>query len=230
MVWPTKTEEGRAVLSWHFLSSLQPDAVDLPLQIYRRMLRNIDDMVQRFADEAFTPLFEWLAEQLQYRSSAVHTLRRYVYLTERFNRVDLGAQFSKRSETGEELYNDELQKFLFQDAHYVTYAKPRSATGGPDLIGELEGEDPMVMDGTLYKGGVAYVAKGVRQVYEYAQDYGKNWPNWWSSTARRTAPWWSTATAQPTPGHRTSNWRGCVCTSWSCAQCRQRPRRARWVR
>lgn len=176
MVWPTETEEGRAVLSWNLLSELQPARAEgLAVQIYGRTgIRNIDDTVQRLAREAFAPLFEWLTEQLQYRSSVVFTLRRYVYLTERFNRVVLNAQFVERTTTGEELYNDDLQKFLFQDAHYVTHAKPRSTTGEPDLIGELDGEDPIVLDGKLYTGSLAYVAKGVRQVYEYAQDYGKH--------------------------------------------------------
>lgn len=176
MVWPTETDAGRAVLIWNLLRELESArAEDLAVRIYGRTgIRNIDDMVQRLAREAFAPLFEWLTEQLQYRSSVVFTLRRYVYLTERFNRVALDAQFQERTPTGEELYNDDLQKFLFQDAHYVTQAKPRSTTGEPDLVGELDGEDPIVLDGKLYSGSVAYVAKGVRQVYEYAQDYGKH--------------------------------------------------------
>ncbi|WP_405583521.1 hypothetical protein [Streptomyces sp. NBC_01190] len=175
IVWPTQTEEGRAVLAWDLLSSLQPDqAENLAVQICARTTRNIDDMIRQFAHDAFTPLFDWLAEQLQNRSSVVAALRRYVYLTERFNRVALNAQYLERTSTGEELYNDDLQKFLFQDAHYVTYAKPRSTTGEPDLVGELEGEDPIVLDGKLFKGDVAYVARGVRQVYEYALDYGKH--------------------------------------------------------
>lgn len=62
------------------------------------------DITRRFARQAFTPLFEWLTEQLQYRSSVVFALRRYVYLTERFNRVALDAQFRERAPTGEELY------------------------------------------------------------------------------------------------------------------------------
>lgn len=176
VVWPTETEEGRAVLGWNLLSTLDPDqAKHLALEIYGRTgIEYIDVMIQRLAKEAFTPLFGWLTEQLQYRSSVVFTLHRYVYLTERFNRVALDAEFSQRTATGEELYNDDLQKFLFQDAHYVTHAKPRSTTGEPDLVGELDGEDPIVLDGKLYTGSVAYVAKGVRQVYEYGQDYGKH--------------------------------------------------------
>ncbi|MFJ3673797.1 hypothetical protein ACIPSE_45880 [Streptomyces sp. NPDC090106] len=175
--WPTETEEGRAVLGWNLLSTLEPaDAERLALSIYGRLSSSttIDTMVQMLARDAFTSLFNFLGEQLQYRSSVIFTLRRYVYLTERFNRVALDAQYKEQTATGEELYNDDLQKFLFQDAHYVTHAKARSTTGEPDLIGELEGEDPIVLDGKLYTGSVAYVGKGVRQVYEYAVDHGKH--------------------------------------------------------
>lgn len=66
MVWPTETEEGRAVLSWNLLSSLHPDrAADLAFRIYRRSgTKNSGS-----PHEAFTPLFKWLTERLQYRSS-----------------------------------------------------------------------------------------------------------------------------------------------------------------
>lgn len=177
VVWPANTEEGRSLLSWNLLNTLRPEeAVDLAVRIYSRAGgRNIDEMVRRLANEAFTPLFGWLTEQLQRRSSVVYTLRRYLYLTERFNRVALDAEYSTRTSTGEELYNDDLQKFLFQDAGYVTAAKVRSTSGEPDLVGELEGDDPIVLEGKLFDArGVSYVAKGVRQVYEYALDYRKS--------------------------------------------------------
>ena len=176
IVWPTETEEGRAVLSWGLLSTLGPEnAESLAVQIYSRTgMNDLDAMIRRMAEDAFLPLFAWLQEQLQRRSSVVYTLRRYGYLTERFNRVDLDSQYKARTATGEELYNDDLQKFLFQDAGYVTHAKARSASGEPDLIGELDGEDPIVLEGKLFDDrGVTYVAKGVRQVYEYAVDLGK---------------------------------------------------------
>jgi len=177
IVWPANTEEGRSLLSWNLLNTLRPEeAVDLAVRIYNRTgSRNIDEMVRRLANEAFTPLFVWFTEQLQRRSSVVYTLRRYLYLTERFNRVALDAEYSTRTSTGEEVYNDDLQKFLFQDAGYVTAAKVRSASGEPHLIGELEGDDPIVLEGKLFDTrGVSYVAKGVRQVYEYALDYRKS--------------------------------------------------------
>ncbi|WP_099908837.1 hypothetical protein [Streptomyces sp. TLI_171] len=176
IVWPTDTEEGQAALAWDLLDNLDPDRVEhLAVDIFVRAgVNNIDHMVGRFATEVFTPLFQWLSEQVQRTSSVVHTLRRYVYETETFSRDALYAEYLTRTSTGEELYNDNLQLHLFRDGEYVTYAKVRSASGEPDLVGDLDTWDPIVLDGKLYKRDLKYVGKGVRQVYDYAVDHNKH--------------------------------------------------------
>ncbi|WP_030274520.1 hypothetical protein [Streptomyces sp. NRRL B-24484] len=175
IVWPTETEEGRAALIWDLLRTSGDQAADHAGDIFARAGNsNYDHMVRRMAAEAFRPLFVWLIQQLRRRSSVVYTLRRYVYLTERFYRTELDAKFQNRTSTGEELYNDHVQEFMFRDAGYITSAKQRSASGEADLVGELDGEDPIILDGKLFKGDLKYLARGVRQVYEYAVDHGKH--------------------------------------------------------
>ncbi|MEV4559029.1 hypothetical protein AB0K51_18855 [Kitasatospora sp. NPDC049285] len=175
VVWPTATEEGRALLGWELLSSLRADeAENKAVDIFGRTGGDIDTWIRQMANDAFTPLFVWLLEQLQRRSSVTHALRRYLYVTETFERDALHVEYLTRTTTGEELYNDHLQKFLFLDGEYVTYAKVRSASGEPDLVGELDTWDPIVLDGKLFKNDLKYLAKGVRQVYEYAVDHGKH--------------------------------------------------------
>ena len=177
VVWRTSTEEGRAALAWDFLSTAGPgQAKSLAMHIFMRSGEtHIDAKVNNLATEVFTPLFEWLLERVQRTSSVIHTLRRYVHRVETYDRDALHALYLERTATGEELYNDDLQKRLFDDGDYITYAKVRSASGEPDLIGDLDSWDPIILDGKLYKAGkTKYVANGVRQVYEYAADYGQH--------------------------------------------------------
>ncbi|WP_338933255.1 hypothetical protein WEB32_34900 [Streptomyces netropsis] len=66
------------------------------------------------------------------------------------------------------------QKFLEGD--HITHAKPRSASGEADLIGDLDGRDPLVCDGKIFDGsgrGKGYLVKGVHQIIKYAHDYGQ---------------------------------------------------------
>ncbi|WP_331731700.1 hypothetical protein [Kitasatospora sp. NBC_01300] len=177
IVWRTSTEEGRAALVWDFLTTAPPgQAESVALNVFMRSgEKRIDTMVNQLATEVFTPLFEWLLERVQRTCSVIHTLRRYVHRVETYDRDALHALFLERTATGEELYNDDLQKRLFDDGDYVTYAKVRSASGEPDLIGDLDSWDPIILDGKLYKAGkLKYVANGVRQVYEYAVDHGQH--------------------------------------------------------
>ncbi|MEU3497598.1 hypothetical protein ABZ747_29415 [Kitasatospora cineracea] len=177
VVWRTGTEEGRVALAWDFLTTIGPGQTEAAaIEIFLRSGEgNIDRLVNNLTTEVFSPLFEWLLERIQRTSSVIHTLRRYVHRVETYDRDALHALYLERTATGEELYNDDLQKRLFDDGDYVTYAKVRTASGEPDLIGDVDSWDPIILDGKLYKvGKVKYVANGVHQVYEYAVDHGQH--------------------------------------------------------
>jgi hypothetical protein len=127
-------------------------------------------------EQALTPLFDYLGDQVGDQSSVLHILTRYVARVEWFDRSDLYQRFEDNRPTGEEVYNLDLQRFLFLEGNYVTHAKARSASGEADLIGGLDTDDPLVCDGKIFDGGSrgpAYLAKGFNQVLQYAHDYGK---------------------------------------------------------
>jgi hypothetical protein len=66
---------------------------------------------------------------------------------------------------------------LFLEGDHITHAKPRSASGEADLVGELDGRDPLVCDGKIFDGssrGKSYLVKGVHQILKYAHDYGQH--------------------------------------------------------
>lgn len=50
-------------------------------------------------------------------------------------------------------------------------------SGAADLVSGLEGPDPLIEETKLYNGdnyGVPYIAQGLNQAVQYAQDHGKN--------------------------------------------------------
>ncbi len=180
--WPSRTEEGRAVLVWGLMRDIaeaEPSNGDAALHIAMEYSNesHMQDSWREFAEDILQPLFDYLSDRVGAESSVLHTLERYRIRIEWFDRQDLYDRFEASTRTGEEVYNLDLQRFLFLEGDHLTHAKPRSASGEADLIGDLDGHDPIVCDGKIFDGssrGKSYIAKGVHQVIQYAHDYGQH--------------------------------------------------------
>lgn len=176
--WPSETEEGRASLTWRLMQSLADSPTPgAALKSAHSVTRenNHNSAVRKFTEDALSPLFDFLDEHLGDQQSVIITLAGYVRRVEWFDREELYRHFESARRVGEEVYNLDLQKFLYLDAHYITHAKARSASGEPDLIGGLDTEDALVCDGKILDGGKkSYLAKGVNQLLQYANDYHKS--------------------------------------------------------
>ncbi|MEU9271972.1 hypothetical protein AB0E04_42205 [Streptomyces sp. NPDC048251] len=181
-VWPSRTEQGRAALIWELMQDIaskeasNPD-VGLRTAIGYSMQRRHQDSWREFAEDILQPLFDFLSERVGAESSILHTLERYRTRIEWFDREELYTRFTADTANGEEVYNLDLQRFLFLEGDHITHAKPRSASGEADLIGDLDGRDPLVCDGKIFDGksrGKSYLVKGVHQIIKYAHDYGQH--------------------------------------------------------
>lgn len=181
-VWPSRTEQGRATLVWELMQDIaakeasNPD-VGLHTAIGYSMQQRHQDSWREFSEDILQPLFDYLSERVGSESSILHTLERYRTRIEWFDREELYARFDADRANGEEVYNLDLQRFLFLEGDHITHAKPRSASGEADLIGDLDGRDPLVCDGKIFDGsgrGKGYLVKGLHQVVKYAHDYGQH--------------------------------------------------------
>jgi hypothetical protein len=138
-------------------------------------LKNINARWQAFAEQVIQPLIDFLDERVGDESSVLFVLERYVHMIEWFDRDARYAAFEADTANGEEVYNLNLQRFLFQEGGYITHAKARSASGEADLIGGLDTDDPLVCEGKLFDSrGKSYLARGCHQVIKYAHDYNQS--------------------------------------------------------
>ncbi|MFD1663701.1 hypothetical protein ACFSL4_37470 [Streptomyces caeni] len=180
--WPSRTEEGRATLVWELMQDTAGKEADDPevgMRVAMGYSRksNLQDSWREFAEDILQPFFDFLSERVGTESSILHTLERYRTRIEWFDREELYARFEADRPNGEEVYNLDLQRFLFLEGDHITHAKPRSASGEADLIGDLDGRDPLVCDGKIFDSksrGKSYLVKGVHQVVKYAHDYGQH--------------------------------------------------------
>jgi hypothetical protein len=194
--WLSRTEAGRAWLAWRLMDHLAANfeaGENYPVEHYAARFRDLlpkhgpassvrrtnDYVVQEFVKQIFLPLFQYLGDQVGLGTAVVHVLQRYVARIEWFDRSDLYRRYQEAvtaGRVGEEVYNLDLQRFLFLDGGYITQAKARSASGEADLVGGLDTDDPLVCEGKLFDGsgrGKSYLAKGFHQVIMYAHDYNK---------------------------------------------------------
>ncbi|MEU0203513.1 MULTISPECIES: hypothetical protein [unclassified Streptomyces] len=181
-VWPSRTEQGRVALIWELMQDVaskeasDPD-VGLRTAIGYSMQKRHQDSWREFAEDILQPMFDFLSERVGAESSILHTLERYRTRIEWFDREKLYTRFDDDRANGEEVYNLDLQRFLFLEGDHITHAKPRSASGEADLIGDFDGRDPLVCDGKIFDGqgrGKGYLVKGVHQIIKYAHDYGQH--------------------------------------------------------
>lgn len=183
LIWPARTEEGRATLVWdlmkrHAAADTAGRGDELTMYYGHGVgasERTQGAMWQMFVEQVIQPLIDFLDERVGDQSSVLFVLERYVHIVEWFDREQLHVEFEADTANGEEVYNRDLQRFLFQDGGYVTHAKARSASGEADLVGELDTDDPLICEGKLFdRRGKTYIARGVHQVIKYAHDYNKS--------------------------------------------------------
>ncbi|MEV4583116.1 hypothetical protein AB0K16_58895 [Nonomuraea jabiensis] len=229
-VCASRTEEGRATPVRELMQDIAAqDEHDSQVGFRTAMdysrKSNLQDSWREFTKDISQPLFDFLSERVGAESSILHTLQRYRTCIEWFDREELYVRYTADTRNGEEIYNLDLQRFLFLEGDHITHAKPRSASGEADLIGDLDGREPLICDGKIFDGdgrGKSYLIKGLHQIIKYAHDYGST-PLTSSSTTSPTSSSTFPPTAFPAPGRRTPNWPVFGCISSTSASCRRPP-------
>jgi hypothetical protein len=183
--WPSQTEEGRAALIWHLMRQIAAEDLDgtdgtrMVINYARPVSSgtNITDMWREFAERILRPLFDHLDERVGAESSILYTLERYIRRVEWFERDDLHRRYEADRQTGEEVYNRDLRKFLFSEGVNMPFTQAKSASGLSDVLTDLDTEDPFIGEVKLFDAGnhgKRELATGVNQATAYAQDWKKN--------------------------------------------------------
>jgi hypothetical protein len=182
--WLSQTEAGRATLVWHLMRRMAAedrDGTDGPRIVitYAHAVSsetNITDMWREFAERILRPMFDYLDERLGAESSVLYTLERYVRRVEWFERDDLYQRYLANRQSGEEVYDRDLRKFLFSEGINMPFSQAKSASGLSDVLTDLDTDDPFIGEVKLFDAdnhGKRELATGVNQATQYAQDWRK---------------------------------------------------------
>ena len=139
--------------------------------------KNINDKCRAISDMYFKPLYEYFAENIVETNSILYLLNRYRHNVEWFRRSQLYTAYTGNTRVGEDTLTRDLQEYLHNQGIDYPFSQPVSPSGRADLVGQLESDDPLVLEVKLFNPDTSYdkgyIRKGLTQAYIYAHDYGK---------------------------------------------------------
>ena len=126
----------------------------------------------------FLPFYEYLDEHIEDYGIIHYLLQRFKFRTETFDGEGIYSLYKSDSKRSETLLEREVRKFLFDQGVDYPLSTPLSTSGRSDVVADLHTEDPLVLEIKIFdldRGyDRAYIRKGFRQIYDYANNYNKN--------------------------------------------------------
>lgn len=178
LTWPVRTESGKTTLVWTLMQRLANGEVTG--REWRNLMvvfdTNLQEATRGMGERLFAPLFDFLTERIGEDSNILYVLERYVRRVEWFERERLFAEYTTQRTRGEEVYDRDLRRFLFDEGINMPFSQAKSASGLSDVLTELDSDDPLVCEVKLFDAdnhGKRVLGAGLNQVTQYAHDYGK---------------------------------------------------------
>jgi hypothetical protein len=139
---------------------------------------NFEQSKSNLIEEYISPIIYVLHDRLDKSSSVIYLLEKYKRRTEWFTNKNLLEQYNSASANYEQILEDDLRLFLFDQGIDYPFSTPSSASGRADIIGEIDTEDPLVVEIKIFDKrknyGKTRIKDGFSQIVKYANDYNKD--------------------------------------------------------
>lgn len=140
--------------------------------------RDFETTKKNIIEELITPIFYYLHDQLDKSSSVIYLLEKYKRRTEWFTYNDLLSKYKSAIKNYEQIFEDDLRLFLFDQGIDYPFSTPKSTSGRGDIIGSIETNDPLIVEIKILdkekKYGKKRISDGFSQIIKYANDYNKD--------------------------------------------------------
>src|SRR5690606_12556230 len=108
----------------------------------------------------------------------IYLLEKYKRRTEWFTYNELLNKYKIASKNYEQIFEDDLRLFLFDQGIDYPFSTPKSTSGRGDIIGSIETNDPLIVEIKILdkekKYGKQRIYDGFSQIIKYANDYNKD--------------------------------------------------------
>lgn len=137
-----------------------------------------DEKKTEIIEYFISPIINYLHDKLDKSNSTIFLLEKYKRRTEWFTKKLLYNQYIKAIKNYEQILEDDLRLFLFDQGIDYPFSTPLSATGRADIVGEIETEDPLIVEIKIFDRKKDYgkqrIKEGFTQIVKYANDYNKD--------------------------------------------------------
>lgn len=161
---------------YHFCKWIIDD--DMDFRYLNVLSSNPKDAFETFKDSFIIPLIDFIHDQLDQVNYILYILEKYKLRTEWFTKQELYQRYSTIKSNFEELLEEDLRLFLFDQGVDYPFSTPKSASGRADVISLIDTDDPLVLEIKIWDSKKGYkkdrVISGFAQIVKYANDYHKD--------------------------------------------------------
>ncbi len=140
--------------------------------------RDFDDSKMKILDNYISPILYFLHDKLEKLNSTVYLLEKYKKRVEWFSKNKILETYNSADKSFEKILEDDLRLFLFDQGVDYPFSTPSSASGRADIIGEIETNDPLIIEIKIFDRKKGYgkdrIKDGFTQIVKYANDYNKD--------------------------------------------------------
>lgn len=137
-----------------------------------------NNKVSKFVEVFITPIVNHLNDRLDGSNSTLYLLSKYKKRVEWFTKEVLLEKYKSASKNFEQILEDDLRLFLFDQGIEYPFSTPKSPSGRADVVGDLESNDPLVLEIKIIdkekQYGINRLQSGVSQILQYVKDYHKS--------------------------------------------------------
>jgi len=139
---------------------------------------SFDENLGNFLDNYIEPVVNFIHDKLDEANFVLYLLEKYKKRTEWFLHKKLVEKYRKATGSYEQIFEDNLRLYLFDQGIDNPFSTPRSASGRADIVGLIDSKDPLILEIKIFDTEKGYrknrVIEGFSQIIKYSNDYNKN--------------------------------------------------------
>lgn len=140
--------------------------------------RDFEDTRKDIVEGYFSPIFYYLHDKLDKSNSTIYLLEKYKRRTEWFTAQQLLETYNSSGKNYEQIFEDDLRLFLFDQGIDYPFSTPKSTSGRGDIIGSIDTNNPLIIEVKIFDRRKGYgknrIIEGFSQIIKYTNDYNKD--------------------------------------------------------
>lgn len=172
-------EVDHAAFCYQFIKFFCASAGDYNLQskmFFQK--RDFEDTKSSIIEEYISPIIYFLHDKLDKSNSTIYLLEKYKRRTEWFTKNDLLTKYLTATKNYEDIFEDDLRLFLFDQGIDYPFSTPKTTSGRADIVGAIDTNNPIVIEIKIVdrekKYGKNRIKDGFSQIVKYTNDFNKD--------------------------------------------------------